>query len=62
MPDENDVRACARAFHGRFRAFAAPDARSCAERLPACGDGDGAAVWRHAAEIIEAGDHIDSAG
>lgn len=61
MIDEDDMRAYARAFHGRFHAFAAPYARSHAEKLADCGDRDGAAVWRRVAELVEKRDLLDSA-
>jgi hypothetical protein len=61
MPSEADICAYANGFYRRYGDFAVRYARDYAERLKACGDQEGHAVWNSVADRIETGDALSLA-
>jgi hypothetical protein len=55
MPNEADLLAYATGFHRRYGEYAVPYARDYAEKLKACGDTEGHAVWHWVADAIANG-------
>jgi hypothetical protein len=56
MPNESDLLAYATGFARRYRGYAVPYARDYAEKLRACGDHEGCAVWHRVADAIARGE------